>query len=97
MPTPARDLCPGLDSFTMRAAIFAVFCCQTSTTGMFTKVLVFIIHRESLSNWNRSIVGPRFDLVLAVRWEFRRRVSERAAAHWRCEHFQSALTPRFWL
>jgi hypothetical protein len=28
MPTSARDLRPGLDCFTMRAAIFAVFCCQ---------------------------------------------------------------------
>jgi len=81
MPTSARDLRPGLDCFTMRAAIFAVFCCQTSATGIFTTVLPLMIHRESLSGWKKSIVGPGFDLVLAVRVEFRQRVSRRAAVH----------------
>jgi hypothetical protein len=46
MPTSARDLRPGLDCFTMGAAIFAIFCCQTSATGMFTTVLVLIVHNS---------------------------------------------------
>src|SRR5580704_11474132 len=86
MPTSARDLRPGLDCFTMRTAIFAVFCCQTTATGMFTTVHVLIVPREALT---RLIgigltVEPRFDLVLAVRWEFRQQVFQPAAVHWYC-------------
>ena len=55
-----------------------------------------IANRLSSSKWNRSTVGPRFDLVLAVRWEFQQRVSQRAAVHWRCAHCQLELTLRFW-
>src|SRR5690349_22805605 len=53
MSTSARDFRPCLSCFTMRAALFTVFGCQTTATRMFTTLPVFIVHIQSFLVYRR--------------------------------------------